>query len=234
MSWRRECYAAIPLTLRRDPSPILHYVTDRQSLVRAPDENLALVLAASIRRAIAAGIDFVQIREKDLDARALVACVADAVEAAHGKSTQILVNDRLDVAIAANAAGVHLGEGSIPLSAETRWRSEGQNRMTIGVSCHSVESCCAAEREGADYISFGPVFETPSKKSYGAPKGLEELTRACSVVNIPVIAIGGISESNVRDCLSAGAAGIAAIRFFQESQNLADVVARLRALKLSA
>jgi len=224
----------IPPTLRRDSNPILCYVTDRRSLVLAAGGDFAPALAAMIRRAIAAGVDYIQVREKDLAARALADCVSAATSAALGSATRILVNDRLDVALATGASGVHLGETSLPLAAVTAWRSKSRTEVSIGVSCHSLESCQAAEREGADYILFGPVFATPSKQSFGSPQGLERLTRVCEGVRLPVLAIGGISESNAGACLAAGAAGIAAIRLFQEAPDLAATVSRLRALKLSA
>jgi thiamine-phosphate pyrophosphorylase len=99
----------------------------------------------------------------------------------------------------------------------------------VGVSCHSVQSATDAERNGADYIFFGPVFATPSKVAYGAPQGLDRLTEVCSSVSIPVLAIGGITLDNVSDCLAAGAAGIAAIRLFQDAEDLARLLKELHA-----
>jgi len=224
----------IPPTLRRDPKPILCYVTDRRALVRARGGNPETALAGVIRRAVAAGVDSIQIREKDLGARALAECVRAAVAAARGTATKILVNGRLDVAIAAQAAGAHFGEASLPLAAVTAWRIASGARMTFGVSCHSLESCLAAEREAADYLLFGPVFATPSKEPFSPPQGLERLARVCSSVRIPVIAIGGVTESNAESCFAAGAAGIAAIRLFQEAPDLSEVVSRLRRLRPSA
>lgn len=188
----------------------------------------------AIRRGVAAGVDSIQIREKDLDARALAECARAAVAAARGTATKILVNDRLDVAIAAQAAGAHFGEASLPLAAVTAWRTASGAKMTLGVSCHSLESCLAAEREATDYILFGPVFATPSKESFGPPQGLDRLARVCRSVRLRVIAIGGVTESNAESCFAAGAAGIAAIRLFQEAPDIAEVVNRLRRLRPSA
>jgi thiamine-phosphate pyrophosphorylase len=92
----------------------------------------------------------------------------------------------------------------------------------IGYSCHSLESARAAERGGADYIFFGPVFATPSKSAFGAPQGIERLREVCASVAIPVLAIGGVNLENTRDCITAGAAGFAAIRLFQNPSELAD------------
>ena len=146
-------------------------------------------------------------------------------------SARVLVNDRLDVALAANAAGVHLGEKSLPLEAVTEWRrSTGRLDFLVGVSCHSLESARAAERGGADYIFFGPVFATPSKAAFGAPQGIDRLREVCASVKIPVIAIGGVNLENARVCLSAGAGGAAAIRLFQETGNTEELAARLKTI----
>jgi thiamine-phosphate pyrophosphorylase len=184
-----------------------------------------------IRRAAAAGAGWIQIREKDLDSRSLVELARFAVGETRENSVRVLVNDRLDVALAANAAGVHLGENSLPLEAVTEWRrSTGRLDFLIGASCHSLESARAAERCGADYIFFGPVFATPSKAAFGAPQGTERLREVCASVGIPVLAIGGVNVENARECLAAGAAGIAAIRLFQDVKDTDELAARLRAI----
>jgi thiamine-phosphate pyrophosphorylase len=150
----------------------------------------------------------VQIREKDLEARELIGLVRSAV----GLGKSILVNSRLDVAIAARAAGVHLPAGSI---APSDWRSITPAGFLIGVSCHTFEEVLLAEREGADYVVFGPVFAPISKSSALAPRGVEELGRVSRVVSIPVLALGGITEENAPLCVAAGAAGVAGISLFQ-------------------
>jgi len=104
----------------------------------------------------------------------------------------------------------------MPLEIVTGWRrSTGRLDFLIGVSCHSLGSARAAEKGGADYVFFGPVFETPSKAAFGAPQGIERLREVCAALRIPVLAIGGVNAENLRDCIQAGAAGIAAIRLFQ-------------------
>jgi thiamine-phosphate pyrophosphorylase len=143
------------------------------------------------------------------------------------------VNDRLDVALAEPSDGVHLGENSLPVEDARRlllaFRTHAFARdFLIGVSCHSPEAAKSAAAGGADYIFFGPVFATPSKAAYGVPQGLERLAEVCSSVNIPVLAIGGISLANAASCFSAGASGIAAIRFFQDSADPVGVVRALR------
>lgn len=213
----------------RVPEKILCYVTDRRAL--APQQSTAeqlAALAARIRAAIAAGVDWVQLREKDLAARPLAGLAAEAVRAAQNTPAKILVNDRLDVALAAGAAGVHLGGQSVPVAAVAEKRSRLPEGFLIGASCHSLAEAEAAARAGADYVIFGPVFATPSKAAYGPPQGIEKLAEICARVRVPVIAIGGITAENAAACLRAGAAGIAAIRLFQESENLAELVRRLR------
>jgi thiamine-phosphate pyrophosphorylase len=182
------------------------------------------------------GVDWVQVREKDLEARELMSLVRAAMEVAGlsgrgvevgGRAiggTKIIVNDRLDVAVACGAAGVHLGRESAPVEEVVkfvrRWRESerlGEAReFLLGVSCHSVEEGREAEREGADYVHFGPVFETPSKVKFGPAQGLGKLREVCEAVRIPVIAVGGIDEGNMEECFEAGAAGVAGIRLFQE------------------
>jgi thiamine-phosphate pyrophosphorylase len=188
-------------------------------------------LERAIERAIAAGVDWIQVREKNLDARPLEALVRAAVKISAGRA-RIFVNDRLDVALATGASGVHLGERSLPIARVASWRAAaGRHELIIGESCHSPEAARAAERSGADHVFFGPVFATPSKAAFGPPQGLDRLAIACEGARIPVIAIGGITESNTEACLAAGAAGIAAIRMFQEEDDLVGIVSRLHALK---
>jgi len=126
--------------------------------------------------------------------------------------------------------GVHLGESSMPVQEAKRLvnaRRGGENFL-IGVSCHSLEAAKAAARGGADYLFFGPVFATPSKAAYGAPQGLERLAEVCRAVSIPVFAIGGVTLENASSCFASGASGIAAIRLFQDAQNIAALVQALR------
>jgi thiamine-phosphate pyrophosphorylase len=186
----------------------------------------------SIPRAIAAGINWIQIREKDIDTRTLLAVARFAVAAARGTQTRVLVNDRLDIALAANAEGIHLGEKSLPLETVVEWRrSSGRKDFQIGVSCHSLESASMAQSGGADYIFFGPVFATPSKTAFGAPQGLDRLLEVCVSLKIPVLAIGGVNFENARECLKVGAQGIAAIRLFQSAKDSAELAAQLNLLK---
>jgi thiamine-phosphate pyrophosphorylase len=222
--------------LPRIPKPIFCYVTDRRALEPPPVSSDSRVpvpvpLYKSIRQAIAAGIGWIQIREKDLDARALVNLARFAVAETRPTASRVMVNDRLDVALAAGAAGVHLGENSLAVPAVNAWRrAGGRQDFLIGISCHSLESVRAAERDGADYVFFGPVFGTPSKAAFGAPQGIQRLREVCTAVKIPVVAIGGVNFENARACLDAGASGIAAIRSFQDARNVAELAAQLQSM----
>jgi thiamine-phosphate pyrophosphorylase len=211
----------------RTPSqpPILCYVTDRRSLAERED------LPGHISRAIGAGVDWIQIREKDMPAHELLLLTRFAIDEA-ANNVRIVVNDRLDVALAAGAAGVQLGEQSLPVAAVNASRASGviPKDFLIGASCHSLEAARAAERDGADYIFFGPVFATPSKAKFGAPQGISRLAEVSRTLKIPVLAIGGVNEENAADCFAAGAAGIAAIRIFQDSADVAALVKRLHDL----
>ena len=214
------------------PPPIrrikLCYVTDRKALSGSREEQTRL-LQEKIESAARAGVDWIQIREKDLRGRELVALVGEAVRRVP-RSCRILVNDRLDVAILAGAGGVHLGEQSVPVEDAKRFvreKNAGQN-LLVGMSTHSLESAQTAESGGADYIIFGPVFVTPSKAAFGPPQGLDRLAKACAGASIPVIAIGGITMQNVSDCVRAGVSGIAAIRLFQDTSDMAGLVQKLR------
>lgn len=208
--------------------PILCYVTDRRSLA-GPLDALRSLLLEKIEEAVQGNVDWIELRERDLSARELAAFSEQAV-ARTGGATRVLVNDRLDVAFAVNAAGVHLGEKGLPVSAARRLAKERSigREFLVGVSRHSVEGALEAERAGADYVMFGPVFATPSKAEFGQPQGLQRLRDACERLKIPVLAIGGITEQNAWECFAAGAQGIAAIRLFQNAKNLGKVVERLR------
>jgi thiamine-phosphate pyrophosphorylase len=231
-SWRSRRFAAgLPPLPPVPDRPVVCYVTDRKSLGTAASVS---GLLEKIRMAANAGVDWIQIREKDLPARELLALVREAVsiaQSSEGKAL-VIVNDRLDVALAAGAAGVHLGGESAPARDVIRWcrAGNGPAGFRIGVSCHRAEETHEAASAGADYVLFGPIYQTPSKKSYGPPQGIARLREVSAAVRIPVIAIGGVNEANAGECIRAGARGIAAIRMFQQAQNQqghADLVALL-------
>ena len=216
--------------------PLLCYVTDRRLLSAGETSPRTGLVQQKIEAAVRAEVDWIQIREKDICGKDCAALVRAAIGADEQRHVRILVNDRIDIALAENAGGVHLGRQSIPV-AEARKFLE-QNRDPVkqpspvltGVSCHSLAEVNAAARDGADYVFFGPVFATPSKIAFAAPQGLAKLAEACQAAEIPVLAIGGITTDNAASCLSAGAAGIAAIRLFQDAVDMRSVTEKLRRL----
>ncbi len=181
------------------------YITDRRLLGSTEK------LLECIQRAVSGGVDYIQIREKDLSARDLLHLVSMAVQIAGSTKTRILVNSRADVAIAAQAHGAHLPANSI---APALLHNIAPPNFTIGVSCHTLDEISRAARESADFAVFGPIFETPGK---GPALGLDALHAACKSTKLPILALGGITWQNAPACLAAGAAGIAAIRLFQET-----------------
>jgi thiamine-phosphate pyrophosphorylase len=205
----------------------------------APRNHAIKALLDRIELAAAAGVDWIQLREKDLSGKQSAKLTREALwrvskqASATRASTRILVNDRLDVAIAEQAGGVHLGENSLRVEEANRLARASHapprpGDFLIGVSTHSLEAAKSAASAGADHIFFGPVFATPRKTIYGAPQGLERLAEVCASVTIAVLAIGGITLQNAQACFSAGASGIAAIRLFQDSDDPAAAVRTLR------
>jgi thiamine-phosphate pyrophosphorylase len=192
-------------------------------------------LLEKISECAAAGVDFVQLREKDLSARALeeLACKAMAAIPA-SSATRLLINSRIDVALACGAHGVHLPARDLsPSDARVIWSRAGKAAAIIGASVHKAEEAALAEAHGADFAVFGPVFEKDGRSN---PQGLEQLRRACNrpqhaEMPMPVLALGGVTVANAQLCLDAGAAGIAGIRLFQDD-DVAETVSRLRALSL--
>jgi thiamine-phosphate pyrophosphorylase len=215
-------------------SLILYYITDRTAL--AGDEpTRRRRLLEKVSEAARAGVDYIQLREKDLSIRELEVLAREAVQViARAKTespelkTRLLINSRVDVAVAANADGVHLQSVDVsPRNVAKIWDSAKSSSRTpgdrplIGVSCHSAAEVSKAADDGATLAVFGPVFE----KGNSQPTGLAALHEACRA-NIPVLALGGVTIENARGCLDAGATGIAAIRLFQEN-DIREVVQRL-------
>jgi thiamine-phosphate pyrophosphorylase len=222
--------------LESHSGPVLCYVTDRHSLPQNDPAAAGQRLLRKMKEVAAAGVDWIQIREKDLAGKDCACLTREALQTTARPSpkksipTRFFVNDRLDVALSERTGGVHLGESSLPVAEARRLtniRARGADFL-IGVSCHSREAAISAESGGADYIFFGPVFATPSKAAYGQPQGLTRLAEVCRASSLPVLAIGGINLENARSCLSAGAWGIAAVRLFQDAQDPASLVSTLR------
>ena len=185
-------------------------------------------LLEHLSRLLEAGLDLLQIREKDLPARELFQLTEAVLKLPNVRGTRVLVNSRVDVALAVGAHGVHLPAGAVSAS---NIRSVTPKDFLVGTSCHSADEVRRAEAEGADFTVFGPVFETASKGQYGPAQGLEALGEACDRVKIPVLALGGVQLENASQCLGRGAAGIAAISLFQRSPSVTETVAALRDLQ---
>jgi len=261
--------SALSKSLAARKTPILCYVTDSKGLSPATPSDLSSALVQTIATLASAGVDWIQLREKHMPARDLSSLTREASRqpaAQPGRERPkpcVIVNDRLDVAIAEGADGVHLGENGLPvheakLFLESREAEQAARaglftptvegpvtaprplvtnqpapvNFLLGVSCHSVEGVTSAARDGASYVFFGPVFATPSKAGMGKPQGVAGLAEACRSVSIPVLAIGGITLENAAACIKAGAAGIAAIRLFQDASDAAEIVKELRQLTL--
>lgn len=208
----------------REPRrPITYLITGgatTSSTASAGAEFAALLRHVGL--AVEARVSLVQIREKDLTARTLFELASRAAALTRGSATRVVVNDRADIARAAGCDGVHLTTRS--LEARAVRRAFGEDFL-IGVSAHTVDEARAAREGGADFAVFGPVFDTPSKRAYGPPVGLEALKDAAHVLSpFPLVALGGVDETNAGGCLVAGAEGIAGIRLFADGQNLARAV----------
>lgn len=185
------------MTARMD----LYIVTDR--LASRGRDHTSMVKAA-----LAGGADVVQLRDKSLSGRDLYALALEMAALVRASRATFIINDRLDIALAARADGVHLGQFDLPVAAA---RSLTPPSFIIGVSVGSVEEALAAERDGADYIALSPVFSTPTKDDAGPGHGLGMLSDIRAAVRVPVIAIGGVNSRNVQDVVAAGADGVAVI-----------------------
>jgi thiamine-phosphate pyrophosphorylase len=178
-------------------------ITDRR-LCGGTEEMLRRIDAA-----LRGGVDALQVREKDLDGSALRDLAARVLEVCRRHHVPMLINDRIDVALAVDADGVHLPTNSFRVSEARQLLGAGK---LIGASAHEAGEIAAAEREGADFAVFGPIFETPSKASYGNPQGLAALREICGATRLPVLAIGGVTAARMQEVRETGAAGVAVIR----------------------
>jgi thiamine-phosphate pyrophosphorylase len=179
----------------------LYLITDR---MQTAGRSLPAVVADALR----GGLRAVQLREKDLASGQLLELAFELRQLTREYGAKLLINDRIDVALAAGADGVHLGKAGLPVP-EAR-RMLGSERL-IGYSAHSADEALQAQLDGADFVTLGPVYPTPSKAQYGEPLGLSALSEAVRVVTIPVFALGGVKQASVAEVLSAGAHGVALI-----------------------
>jgi len=208
------------------PVPIIYPITSgKTSPQTTPDDPQFSEILRLVRAAVDADVPLVQIREKSLHARVLYELVARAAEITRGSKTRLLVNDRSDIARATGADGVHLTTQSLPAEVV---RNIFGAEFLIGVSTHSLDEARAARVGGADFVVFGPVFETESKRAYGKPQGLDKLAEVTRALGeFPVVAIGGVTLDNVDECFQAGARGIAAIGMFTNAENMKDRIYKI-------
>ncbi len=215
---------------------LLCYITDRKQFSEDEATRRRLLLQ-KIADAARCGVDFIQLREKDLSARELEALAREAVGIVQKNvgaenresGTRLLINLRTDIAIAVGADGVHLRSDDLsPSHVRAIWAEPGTGtraRVTVSVSCHSPEDVRRAAADGADFVLFGPVLEKQGAAQIG-PASLENLRRTCKE-KIPVLVLGGVTVENAQSCLDAGAAGISGIRLFQEN-DISKIVKLLR------
>ena len=178
-----------------------YLITDRSQI-------LGRSLIAVVREALEGGIRAVQLREKDLSGRELFMLAEELRQITREYGARFLINDRLDIALAVDADGVHLGASSLPVY--TARRLSGP-QFLIGYSAHNVNEAIQAASDGADFVTFGPVYYTPSKATYGKPLGAEQLQSASAAIAIPVFALGGVKRENIAEVMTAKAHGIAVI-----------------------
>jgi len=188
----------------------LYLITDRHHTRHRP---LLLIL----KEALQAGVRLIQLREKDLSTRHLIALGNDVLALAREYGATLMINDRLDIVQAIGADGVHLRSDSLPVRAARRLLGP---QDLLGVSCHSVQAILQAETEGAHFAVLGPIYPTPSKQKYGPPLGLGVLQKARGVCHIPIYAIGGITAQRVSEVKEAGAYGVAMISFLLEAESV--------------
>jgi thiamine-phosphate pyrophosphorylase len=210
---------------------LLYYITDRKGLPGSVAQQGSTLLRR-MAEAACAGVDWIQLREKDLSPRELEYLTGEALRAVrdHSATTKLLINGRTDIALACGADGVHLPAGEVAAS-EVRalWMRCRASSPWIGVSAHTAADVHDARASAADFAVFAPIFE---KVPTGTPGiGLEALRAACAEAGdgCAVLALGGVTLSNAHDCIEAGAAGVAGIRLFQQG-DLSETVRRLRAL----
>lgn len=208
--------------------PSLYLITDRSQILGRP-------LLDVVKTALDGGIRMIQLREKDLSGKELFNLARELRLLTRKYGSRLLINDRIDVALAVGADGVHLGHQS--MSVQDARRAVESSSFLIGVSTHSLEEALHAQSDGADFITFGPVYSTPSKAGFGKPVGTDKLKEAAEAVNIPIYALGGIRRENIEGVLNAGVYGVAMISSIltaadvkKETENILTAIADYRPL----
>src|SRR3989304_10150305 len=215
--------------------PPLYLITDRS-------QTLGRSLLDVVKAALEGGVRMIQLREKELSGKELVSLAKELRELTNQFGAKLLVNDRIDVALAVGADGVHLGHQSISVQdARQVFKTSSliphPSSFLVGVSTHSLEEALNAQSDGADFITFGPVYITPSKAAYGQPVGTDKLKEAAEAVRISVFALGGVKKGNMEDGLKVGSYGgamisaiIAADDVKKETENILAAIADYRTL----
>lgn len=189
----------------------LYLITDRKLIADR------CTLTAAVKQALKGGVRAVQLREKDLDTRELLKLAYKMRKLTEEYGARLFINDRFDIALAVNADGVHLAQNSIPVEAV---RNTVRKKLLIGVSTHSLKEARDAEKGGADFITLGPVYSTPSKLKYGVPVGTDKFRRIIGKVNVPVFALGGVKSRRIDELREAGAYGAAMISEIFKADNI--------------
>ena len=176
-------------------------------------------LFTAVEDALKGGLKAVQLREKDLGPRDLLNMAYMMRDLTKQYNARLFINDRVDIALAVGADGVHLGQNSMSACPV---RKISGNKLLIGVSTHGIDEAIEAEKDGADFITLGPIYQTPSKLKYGNPIGIDTLRKVKSKVSIPVLAIGGIKVDKVKEVTEVGADGIAVISAILTAENIKE------------
>jgi thiamine-phosphate pyrophosphorylase len=198
---------ACRIAISPDKGPLFYYITDRRQLT-------GISIISCIRRALDWGVDFIQIREKDLHDRELFELTRRVVDLIRGTECGVLVNGRADIALAAGAHGVHLPSTGLNISDIRPWLPK---EFCIGVSVHTMREIRIACDQNADYLLLGHVFPTASKQGYGPCLGLKYLKKACLNSSAPILALGGMRPESISSVLRNGAGGVAGISLFQKN-----------------
>lgn len=195
----------------------LYLITDR-------NQTGSMRLIDVVEDALKGGVKGVQLREKDLSSRELYELAYDLRKLTAKYDARLIINDRVDIALAVDADGVHLGMNSLPIH---RVRKLIGNSRMIGLSCHNQVNAIMAQENGADFITFGPVYYTPSKANYGKPVGIDKLEMVSHLLEIPVFALGGIKFDNIKEVIATGASGISLVSAIIASDDPKSEAARM-------
>lgn len=202
--------------------PKLFLITDRTQTLGRP-------LLDVVKTAIEGGVRLIQLREKELSGRELFDLAKEMRELTDRYGAKLLINDRVDIALAVGADGVHLGRRSVSVQ-DARRAFETSSLIphpSVGVSTHSLEEALQAQSDGADFITFGPVYLTLSKAAYGEPLGIDKLREVTKAVGIPIYALGGVKKGNIGEVLKAGAYGVAMISAIMSANDVKKAVEEL-------